>query len=102
MEYTKDGKKRFGFYPQQDLANDPAGQTQAGRIVDGIRLRVALGKMTNDQLLIQALMDLWNKKVPVTKTADTVSEFFALGCPVSLNKEEWSLVTALRKLVIGV
>lgn len=116
MDYMKDGKRRSEFWPRQDLANDPAGQEQAGRIARGAILRIALGKMTSDKDLVQGLMRVWNGEKPEDVRANDLIGFFwnsPAGTPGGLqvmkptvfpktvSQKEKELVLELRKLVVG-
>jgi hypothetical protein len=118
MDYMKDGKKRSEFWPRQDLANDPAGQEQASKLARGAKLRIALGKVTDDKDLIQSLMRLWNgeKLEDINGRSQKMHDIFMtapmgksgslqfvrpLAFPTTVTEDEKKLLMELRKLVVG-
>jgi hypothetical protein len=70
MKYVKDGQKREEFWPRQDLAGDAAGQEQASRVARSAMLRIALGKVTDDRVLICDLMRVWSGERPKNVESD--------------------------------
>lgn len=116
MDYMKDGKKRTGFHPVQDLAGDPKGQELAKKVARGARLRIALGKMTDDKDLIQGFMRIWNGERPENVKASNLLDFFwnlpkteskglqvasRVPFPESMTEEEKVLINELKRLIVG-
>ena len=100
MDYMKDGKKRTGFHPTQDLAGDQKGQEQASRVARGSILRIALGKLTQDESLIQVLMAMWNKK-PLENEQPMSMDILLTDPPPTFSDKEKGVFLELRRLVVG-
>lgn len=99
MRFKKNGQTREEFHPVQDLANDPAGQEQASKLVKGIRLRRALEKTGMAKTSVQALMDIWSNKPLQNHEPVPINDL--LTVPLDLTEEEKTVFLELRKRVVG-